>query len=462
MPEFFKPNLPTWFEQEHKTDYAKVFRDELEEISQNPEEHFKNSNFRIGGEERTISWQEADSKYNLSEKIKEMAESSKEWTLENFSFQETTGQINELFESSEEKLETIDEDFQEVLKSMAGKIHFSVLHKMVENYIPQREAILHRGSFTELKEDSKMPKKLVENMEKGPFGLLLKFALKDPTFKIETIRENLEKGIGGFEFDIQANENGDPVVTHSKKETENAPPLEDFLKMIKELLPQDSNENIRARRGLKLLMHMKIGSGDQYKELPEKIVRQLDEYNLTHSTYIQSGRPETFYAFDQAEQKLNAENPNRSSNVNFVFQCVPLAEIANAYKENGKKGMGTVFEKMGNLLEKLRLANRQKEGRLSSITTNWADEMAIFNDIPADNDFFAMLKKHNGRLAISSAAYNKLKNNENFRNQIKDLELNLHIGSTDDKEMARKILEDKEKPKSFVALNRDVVYPEKK
>ncbi len=220
------PNLPEWFKHNQKKNYADVLNEELDRISANPREFFGDTKFRSGeqddsGQEIMVSFDELMEQYGVTEnEIRQIAQLARETVASDFSFEKMGERVTQLLDQVGEIPDQVDSDLREITERIVKVTHATVLRRMVKDYLPRRQAILHRGSFKPLRERifGASTDKVAGRLDKlGPLGLLAKFILKDPTYKIEEIKENLQQGIGGFEFDVRVNAKGEPVVTHAHR-----------------------------------------------------------------------------------------------------------------------------------------------------------------------------------------------------------------------------------------------------
>lgn len=450
--ELFTPHVPQWFKNSQAENYIQVLREELEKISTDPDQYYARTKFTIGqGEEsEELSWDEVKTKYKLDpSEIRDLATNTEAITNESFSFDLIAYRLQNLFQDRPDLPDNVKNDLAQINLTLVRRVHSAVLHRMVREYIPRRQAILHRGSFQALREEflKYLPKDLPDKLKDlGPAGLLLKFILKDPTYKVAEIKENLEQGIGGFEFDVKINSAGEPVVSHAHKMAilDSAPSLDQLLDTARELLPEDPNEPRLARRGLKLFLHLKVPSADT--ESIKKIITSLDNHQLTTQTYFQTGHPETIYTLDKIEEELKRENPDRPL-AKYVFQTVPLSE------------MGALPKGLAKILDKLHLSSRYSEDELRSVS-NWAEEMPLLSEWPPHGRIMDILAKHQGSsLAVSATSYDK-----SMLAKAKARGVGIHIGTFDDGTRIEDMLAPdqlKNRPATIMTMDKSVIFPQK-
>lgn len=450
IPEDSGPRLPEWFKTSQTENYALVMKEELEKIVQEPDAYFSNIKFNVGAENMTeqLSWEEVKETFTLDQlEIQELANNAQTLANETIDFDNINYRLQNLFRDLPDLPEKTQDDFDQINATIARRVQTAVLRRMVNEYIPRRQAILHRGSFQALRAEflKHLPQDFPDKLKDlGPTGLLLKFILKDPTYRVAEIKENLQEGIGGFEFDVRINSHGEPVVCHAHKMSvlESAPSLDELLDSIRELLPEDPNEARQARRGLKLFLHIKVPAENE--DGIRKIMASLDSHQLTQQTYFQTGHPETIYTLDKVEEKLKEENPDRSL-AKYVFQTVPLSE------------MGAFPKGLAKILDKLHLSSRYSGDELKSIS-NWAEEMPLLSEWPPHGKIMDILKKHHGSsLSVAAASYNK-----SMLAKAKEKGVGIHIGTFDDSTKVEDILAPdqlKNRPQTMMTMAKDVIFP---
>ena len=394
-----KPNVPKWFRENQAENYNQVLREELERIVTDPDAYF--------GKQK-ISWADFKKENNLSSKeIKQLALAIKNLIDKEFSFDTVGARIAELLQELNQNSGKLVKDGQDYVQELARRVHWNVLRRMVKEYLPERKAVVHRGSFKQYSEKAEqyLPKAVLKRISNlGSAGNLLKFLIKDNSFHIEETKENLEQGIGGFEFDVKLNQNGEPIITHAflTSDKEKSPTLDEVLSMVRELLPEDKDQDRSARRGLKLFLHIKISSSETVGL--ERVMRTIDRYGLGNQVYIQTGRAETLYELDLIEDKLKSKNAGRAL-TRYSYQTLPLVKWPS-----------------GKTLE--------------------------------------VLQKHHGLVSTPAVIYNK-----GMLAKVQALGLGLHIGANDNGEKAQEMLESDEErrsPHSIMAIGKDVVFPKKR
>ncbi len=441
----FRPSLPRWFEDNYEENYKQLLQEELEAFVNDPSAYLGGVKLDTAIPNEPLSGDERQERFNLSdEELQDVAVKAKE-LLDDFDFELIGQKIQALFGNIGESPENLQEDFLVISQTMLRKMHVVILRKIIKNYLPRRAAILHRGSFKPFKDKliERLPDSLPDKLtQMGEAGSIIKFILKDPVHKIEEIQANLERGIGGFEFDVRMDKNDEPVVAHSDGSIlDNAPSLDELLSMVREALPEDPHEERLARRGLKLFLHIKIPSNDL--ESARKIMETLDRYNLTSQTYIQTGRPETLYTLDEAEESLKESNPDRQL-AKYVLQTVPLGE---ASKSSGKIAM---------ILSKLGLADRYRGEELRSVTS-WVEEKLLLREWPPKGRIMDILSKHKGSsLAVPAGIYNR-----ELLHKARLQGVGIHIDSFDDGALAEDMLSYDDKPDSLMTMDKNVIFPRK-
>jgi len=454
-----KPRLPEWFKKNQEDNYKEVLLKQIEQMGNNPDAYFGEWQFGTGeideeGEEKKISWKEIKEQYGIdSDGVRRLALEAQEIVTQDFSFEKIGQQVEKLFKGLNQTPDGVSQDFQKISETIVRRTHLAVLRRMVREYIPRHEVVLHRGNFKSLRKKiaGNSGDKVTERLNKmGNLGLLVKFILMDTSYKVEKIQENIEQGIGGFEFDVNVNSKGDLVVTHAHQmsKLDKAPTLESLLDSVRELLPDDKDASMdkrRARRGLKLFLDLKISPED--KETTEKILRLLDSHNLTGQTHIMTGRPEIIYSVDEVDEKLSQEDSNHKS-AKFSFRSVPLPEKTAIQKSVGK------------VLERLGLADRYKGDELRSISKA-VEEIHLLTEWPPHGRLMEILRKHKGStLNIPAAYYNK-----DMLPQAQKAGVDVHVGVFDREELIEEILSPDAsglKPKGVMSTSKKVVFPEKK
>ncbi|MBI4414849.1 MAG: hypothetical protein HY566_01250 [Candidatus Kerfeldbacteria bacterium] len=449
MRENLQPNVPEWLENTQRNAYAVVMREELARCAASPDAYFGQTRWNDPDSKQPIDWEEYKQQRGLSaQDVAELARVAQESLLADFQIDEIGDRAAELLDALPEHPASLGEDLQDVVRTLGSRIHRAVLKRLVQEHIPRRQAILHRGSFRHVNPGLHIPEKATTNvLEKlGPLGTLLKIAVKDQTYRVEEIRENLEHGIGGFEFDIRMNKNGEPVVTHAntKQALEDAPPLSEMLDLVREMLPADPQAPRDARRGLKLFLHLKTSGDKDHPEFPAAVLKQLYERGLTQQVYFQTGRPEFVHSFDTAEQSVRQENDQRSW-THFAFQSAPLT---------GKlRGVGHVLKNIG-------LADhKDSEGNLTSMT-GLADEQLAVTEFPPSGDLADILRKHKSLLGVPAVLYRK-----ELLGRAKESGFGIHIGMFEKEEDAEMMLEADEagnRPATMMTGKEGVVLPPKK
>lgn len=452
--ERHSPHLPAWFERSQAENYGQVLDEELNRIITNPAEYFAGQHFLLeeekGEKGKELTWGEVQEQYQLDdEQVKQLATTAKEKVAKDFSFSAISANAEGLLQALPEQASNVKHDVEVIAETMMRRVHTAVLRRMITEYLPRRQVILHRGSTKPVREDLKkvLPESAVAKLKDlGPFGLLMKFLLKDPSFRVEEIQKNLERGIGGFEFDVRANAQGEPVVTHSSspKALEQAPHLRDILALVREVLPDDPKAKRQARRGLRLFLHMKVN--ETQRGTIEKMIDALDRFHLTQSTSVQTGRPEVLSAIDDIERQRTTQDPKRR-NTKFVFQSFPISEAEGMVRQ-----LGPALKKMG-------AADRYQDSELRSIT-KLADEMPIVTEFPPKGKVLELLQRHDGVLAVSASMYKK-----DLLAKAQSVNLGIHIGAFEKGEEVDQMLgPDKEgrRPETMMGMSEEVIFPEKK
>jgi hypothetical protein len=282
----------------------------------------------------------------------------------------------------------------------------------------------------------------------------LMFALKDPRFKVEKTRENLEKGIGGFECDIKMRSDGEPVVVHSynKKDIENAPTLEEYLKMVRELIPEDVNAPRQARRGLEVFLHTKITSEEKYREkdFVGRVLKLLDKYDFGSKVNLQFVRADAVYEFDKREKELTESGEIKGNGPRYVFQYIPVGEMYP-----GLKKLAGPLKKMG-----VRSPFYDKDDELRNITKSFIDEpMAGLESLPHGEKMMQILRDHKGSIMVTPAGFKP-----EMLSKAEEQGVSITLGSIRREEVLERTMERDEKgrrPRKALGLKSEVVYPEK-
>lgn len=491
----FKPNLPEWFEKTQGVNYAEVLTEELKKIQEDPASYFEGQRFYTGekdeeGQEKKVDFQEYVARNNLTaEEVKPLLARSSEFILKDLGFEKMPEEIEELKGGTpgEEFPKEVQADFKEITETLTRRMHAQILRRMVEEYLPRRKVILHRGTFE--KESKKgvdeavkgethynvpwlLAKKIIRGISTKSESLreALTYGYKSPHFRIEQIKENIFKGVGGIEIDVKMNKRGEPVVTHSylSRDIERAPHLDKFMEMIREVLPDDPQAPRQARRGLKLFLHTKMSSQDKYRDFPEAILRSLDKYDMGKQSVIMATRPETLYAFDETEERLRAGQtgetlktsgpayrfhqvalgPNKNEGLRHMFQYIPIGEISSVIKK-WAEGMG----KLG-----IKSPYYNKEGELHSLTNWFIDEHLLLNEFPRGKKLLDVLRRHNGIVGVSRAGYNK-----EFLAEAEEAGIRLSIGGYKGSEVDEMMEPDEQgrRPLTIEGLTEKAVFPEK-
>ncbi|MFA5107572.1 MAG: hypothetical protein WC497_04575 [Patescibacteria group bacterium] len=449
------PHLPAWFREHQQDHYTAVLSEELELLRNDPDAYCADMRFGSGtydseGKEVFLSWSDIKERYGVTgEELRPIAEALDETLRQGFSFEKLGERANHLLTELPDALPNLASDFSSIAETIIRRTQRTVLKRMVQEYLPRRRVILHRGSFEPLRKRlfGASTEKVAEKLDQlGSLGLLAKFVLKDPAYRVEEIGENLQQGIGGFEFDVRLNKDGEPVVTHahSKKALEQAPALATLLDTIRELLPADPHAPRNARRGLKLFLHFKVSS--ENSAAIRNILGALDTAGVTGHTYIQTGRPEALYAIDTAEKELSRQNPEREQ-VRFAFQTVPLFHLGR-----GAQQIGAVLQRLG-------LASRYSNDELRSLS-GWMEEMHLLNEWPPKGRVMEILRGHTGSsLALAAAVYKK-----EMLQQAAAAGAGIHIGTFDKGTLVEDLLSPDafhNRPKTVMTMNREVVFPTK-
>ncbi|MFA5070593.1 MAG: hypothetical protein WC528_04910 [Patescibacteria group bacterium] len=450
----FRPNLPEWFEKTQGDNYRQVLVEELAKIDSDPVEYFKGQYFYMGEGEKAekVDFQAWMNRNKVDEEeVKNMLRISSDFVLKDLELEKSPDEIESLKKEAGGFSEGAGNDFVGLETTLMRRLQAHVLRRMVSEYLPRRNVILHRGKFDEPKPGTE---KLMKLAEKVGLDTPLMFALKDPRFKVEKTRENLEKGIGGFECDIKMRTDGEPVVVHSynKKDIENAPTLEEYLKMVKELVPEDVQAPRQARRGLEIFLHTKITAEEKYREkdFVGQVLKLLDQYNFGSKVNLQFVRADAAYEFDEREKELTQSGEIKGNGPRYVFQYIPLGEMYPKLKV-----LAGPLKKMG-----ARSPFYDKDDEPRTITKNFIDEpMVGLESLPHGKKMMQVLHEHKGSIMVTPAGFRP-----EMLEQAEKEGVSITLGSIRKEEVLERTMGKDEKgrrPRKALGLQPEVVYPEK-
>jgi len=315
-------DLPEWSRPFVEPRLPSVLKARLDQISENPKDFCPKfrDDYDISPKDLVL----------LSEKVGKLL--GKKYGLVAEESERLKSEINENTD-----LPDLGEEVDKAITELTDIIHFGVLREIAKS-LPSHKAALHRGSYERVKKD--LPGKFIRvgeqvlANERIPIAVrhFLGIVVKGTTFCIDETRENIRRGIGGFELDLQYHEGQSgkivPVVSHASKEEElnEAPTLEDTLEMVRELLEDPSRP---VRRGLSLFIDVKTTDAEVLK----KTLEIIDKKSLGHHVFFVTSKPEVIKTIRHLQEELTTESPERAQ-ARYVYSWPrPNKEIAEILSE---------------------------------------------------------------------------------------------------------------------------------